>query len=602
MSARSSGKRRAKTLAFVLVLELVVGAAIWFSSMPSSAEAQPQPPTSSAPAPAPEAKKKCATPPKFWKVNNCVTHDLFGRGTVTKVSGKGEQPEVVVDFGDGGTIHLKTGSSLKACKRSLSDDLLPIGILIIVITIVVIRLPKVELGHTDAFRKRRLLNWLPLGLSYSFLYFGRYNIKMFQGEFEGGLTATQYGTVFGVGSLVYGISFLLNGPLTDRWGGRKTILIATAGSGAANGLMGYMALSGNTFGMSPTVAFSVAFALNMYFQSFGGVSIVKVNAAWFHLRERGTFGGIFGILISLGLYFAYDVGKRIVDLTVTEKGDTAHWLFWIPAAILFLFFFLSYVFVRNTPSDTGHPDFDLGDATNAEEKLSVKQVFIKLLTHPVILIISFVELCSGFLRQAILQWGVDFGRALGLGDDSRGWFDSFVFQNWGMVSCIAGITGGIFAGAISDHMFGSRRSPVSGVLYGIMLVGAIAIVPLLSAEPGAIGWVVAMMSMAIIGVHGMLTATASADFAGKKNTGMAVGIIDGFVYVGSTIQSFLYGAMLPSSKIIGPDGCPMANPEAADASNWIVWPAAMIPVALIGFALTLKIWNARPTRGGGGGH
>ena len=66
-----------------------------------------------------------------------------------------------------------------------------------------------------------------------------------------------------------------------------------AGSGAANALMGYMALSGNTFGMSPTVAFSVAFALNMYFQSFGAVSIVKVNAAWFHLRERGTFGGIF---------------------------------------------------------------------------------------------------------------------------------------------------------------------------------------------------------------------------------------------------------------------------------------------------------------------
>jgi OPA family glycerol-3-phosphate transporter-like MFS transporter len=63
--------------------------------------------------------------------------------------------------------------------------------------------------------------------------------------------------------------------------------------------MGYLALDGWHDGEARTFAF--AYAANMYFQSFGAVSIVKVNASWFHLRERGTFGGIFGILISLGL-------------------------------------------------------------------------------------------------------------------------------------------------------------------------------------------------------------------------------------------------------------------------------------------------------------
>lgn len=531
-------KSRGKVLAFVLVLELLVGAWIWFSHGPAAAQPTDAPPAATAtttadePAPAPSPSSAQACPAK--------------------------KPSPA---------------------KPLSDDLLPIGILIAVIVVMVLRLPKVQLGHSIAFRRRRLLNWLPLGLTYSFLYFGRYNIKQFQGI---GLTEAEYGTVFGVGSLVYGLSFLLNGPLTDRWGGRTTILIAAAGSGLANFIMGYMAMTGNTFGMPAVTAFSLAFALNMYFQSFGAVSIVKVNAAWFHLRERGTFGGIFGILISLGLYFAYDVGRRITDHLEIE------WLFYIPALILALFFFLSYVFVRNQPSDTGHPDFDLGDATTAGEQLTVKQVFIKLITHPVILTISLIELCSGFLRQAILQWGVDFGRGIGLGND-------FVFQNWGMVSCIAGITGGMFAGAISDHLFQSRRSPVSGVLYGIMLGGSILIVPLFAA-PEAIGWIVAFMSMAIIGVHGMLTATASADFAGKKNTGMAVGIIDGFVYLGSTIQSFLYGAYLPASKIRDANGCLVSNPEAAKIENWTIWPYAMIPVALIGFVLTLRIWNARPTR------
>lgn len=539
-------KRRSSTLAFVLVLELIAGAVIWFSSRPSDAQT---------PAPAAVVEPVPAAP-----------------AADTAPARSDPAPAVACP--------VKKPSPTK----SLTDELLPIGILVAVIAFVVWRLPRVELGHSRAFRHRRLLNWLPLGLTYSFLYFGRYNIKQFQGI---GLTESEYGTVFGIGSAVYGLAFLLNGPLTDRWGGRATILIAAAGSGAANALMGYMAMSGNTFGMSHMTAFTVAFAINMYFQSFGAVSIVKVNAAWFHVRERGTFGGIFGILISLGLYFAYDVGRRITEHFAIE------WLFYIPAIVLAIFFGMSYLFVRNQPSDTGHPDFDLGDATSGES-LGVVQIFVKLITHPVILTISMIELCSGFLRQAILQWGPDFGRGVGLGN-------TFVFENWGMVSCIAGITGGMFAGAISDHMFQSRRSPVSGVLYGIMLGGAILIIPLFQA-PQAIGWVVALMSMAIIGVHGMLTATASADFAGKANTGMAVGIIDGFVYLGSTAQSFLYGAYLPASKIRDGNGCLISNPAAKLVDNWSIWPIAMMPIALVGFLLTLRIWNAKPTRGGGGGH
>ncbi len=539
-----------RPLAWFVVLELVVGALIWFSPAAAQPTQQPaaavQDTAASAPAPDSSALAPAAGAPEVR-------------------TAKPECPK-------------KKPSPAK----SLAGDLLPIGILIAVILLVLVRLPKVELGHTAAFRRRRLLNWLPLGLTYTFLYFGRYNIKQFQGI---GLTELEYGTVFGVGSAVYGVAFLINGPLTDRIGGRATILLSAAGAAIANTWMGYMAMSGNTFGMTPVVAFSVAFAVNMYFQSFGAVSIVKVNAAWFHLRERGTFGGIFGILISVGLYFAYDVGKRI-----TQYMDI-QWLFWIPAILLAVFFVLSYLFVRNQPSDTGHPDFDLGDATRSDERLTTKQVFIKLMTHPVILIISFIELCSGFLRQAILQWGVDFGKGLGLGK-------TFVFENWGMVSCIAGITGGMFAGAISDHLFQSRRSPVSGVLYGIMVAGAITLAALVSlGSPAPVGWIVAFMSMAIIGVHGMLTATASADFAGKANTGTAVGIIDGFVYIGSTIQSFLYGATLPPAKIEDAHGCLVANPAAANIDNWTVWPFAMIPIAIIGFLLTLKIWNAKPTKG-----
>ena len=45
------------------------------------------------------------------------------------------------------------------------------------------------------------------------------------------------------------------------------------------------------------------------------------------------------------------------------------------------------------------------------------------------------------------------------------------------------------------------------------------------------------MSLFIIGVHGMLSGTASMDFGGRKNAGIAVGIIDGFVYLGTAVQA-----------------------------------------------------------------
>ena len=105
---------------------------------------------------------------------------------------------------------------------------MPILILLAVVTFVIGRLPKIDVGHSKAFRTRRVLNWLPLGLTYAFLYMGRYNLKVSKFAFEsiesgngGALMGNDaFGIIFGVGTIVYGFSFLINGPLTDKLGGR----------------------------------------------------------------------------------------------------------------------------------------------------------------------------------------------------------------------------------------------------------------------------------------------------------------------------------------------------------------------------------------------
>ncbi|MCB9634518.1 MAG: MFS transporter [Sandaracinus sp.] len=467
------------------------------------------------------------------------------------------------------------------------EKLAPILILLAVIAVVIARLPKVELGHTDAFRRRRVLNWLPLGLTYAFLYMARYNLtvsKLALGDLKDGagnpfMSNTDFATIFGIGTLVYGFAFVINGPLTDRVGGRAAILASAGGaivSNAAMGLVTWMVLKDpdSELAKGLTTAFSILYAGNMYFQSFGAVAIVKVNAPWFHVRERGVFGAIFGVLISLGVYFAYDWGKLILD------NFGLLWVFFVPAILLAICVVAVLSYVKNTPAEAGQTDFDTADASSGDDgpRLPVLQVFKMMFSNPVIVTIASIEFCSGFLRQAIMQWFREFAKQT---DGALGLSGGFVYDNWGVLLCCAGILGGVVAGVISDRVFDSRRGPVATILYVGMLVGGVVL--LFAYTTPIVGWLVVAMSMAVIGVHGMLSGTASMDFGGRKNVGTAVGIIDGFVYLGTAVMSLTYGLVLPNEPEV-----------AADPANWVWWPGAMIPVALVGTLLATRVWHAKP--------
>ncbi len=495
------------------------------------------------------------------------------------------------------------------------SEFAPILILLVVVAVVIARLPTVEgVEHSQAYRTRRVWNWLPLGLTYAFLYMGRYNIKVSQhafgdlnllgnklpGECKDGaatmaaelctplMTNPDFAFIFMVGTLVYGCSFIINGPLTDRMGGKFSILAGAGGSALMNLLMGLVTIqalsaSSDSQGIRDNFRYTMSalYGINMYFQSFGAVAIVKCNAPWFHLRERGVFGAIFGILISLGIYFAFDVGYMIIEHLPLQM------VFLVPTVLLVIFWVIDWFIVRNTPGEAGFEDFALGDASQAagEERLGAAAVFKLMLSNPIIITIACIEFCSGFLRQAIMQWYRSFAKQTDSVLHLKG---DFVYENWGMLLCCAGILGGVFAGIISDRVFQSRRGPVAAILYGGMLIGALLLT--FTYQTPWVGFIVIFMSMMVIGVHGMLSGTASMDFGGKQNVGTAVGIIDGFVYAGTGVMSLIYMFILPDDS----------NPAvAANPDNWIWWPISMIPVALIGLALGTRVWNAKPKPQGG---
>ena len=118
-------------------------------------------------------------------------------------------------------------------------------------------------------------------------------------------------------------------------------------------------------------------------------------------------------------------------------------------------------------------------------------------------------------------------------------------------------SGGVIAGIISDRLFQSRRGPVAAILYlGVTFFSILLYFTFTmpAMELGSIklspsGIVCLLLSLCVIGVHGMLSGTASMDFGGKKNVGVAVGIIDGFVYLGTGVMSLTYDFLLPKEKL-----------------------------------------------------
>jgi OPA family glycerol-3-phosphate transporter-like MFS transporter len=449
------------------------------------------------------------------------------------------------------------------------------------------------LNHSRWFMVRRFINWFPLGMTYAFLYMGRYNLNVAKNALGTLMSNQDFGIIFAVGTWVYALSFLVNGPLVDKIGGKKGIIIAAVGASAANimlGVLTYLVATGH-LKIKMVAVFSLCYALNMYFQSYGAVSIIKVKAYWFHVRERGVFGAIFGTLISIGVYFAFDWGKAIVDMTKANPQGELGWfhtllqrtfalksapidatwaVFFIPAAILLAWALLDSWLIKDTPEEANFEPFDTHDASSGHMHVTFSSVDLlkKVFTSRLLILLAVVEMTSGVLRNGIYQWYPIFANQV----PQRG--AEFFGQHWGFCICAFGILGGFAGGLISDKLFQSRRGPPVAILCGFMFLMTVVMAVCLFSSPRAMGWGAVMIAMAVIGVTSLISGTAATDFGGRKATGTSSGIIDGCAYLGTGLQSFSLGFLTGHS--------------------WYWWPIFLAPFAILGCVIAIRIWNELP--------
>src|SRR5689334_5673740 len=98
-------------------------------------------------------------------------------GACTRAAVCNEIVTIVSCFAGVSKVVYSTTCTLGSVMPKWLSELLPISALLVVIALVVSRLPKIELGHSKQFLNRRLQNWLPVGLTYAFLYMARYNLN-----------------------------------------------------------------------------------------------------------------------------------------------------------------------------------------------------------------------------------------------------------------------------------------------------------------------------------------------------------------------------------------------------------------------------------------
>jgi OPA family glycerol-3-phosphate transporter-like MFS transporter len=426
--------------------------------------------------------------------------------------------------------------------------------------------------HSTDFRKRRIFNWVPVGLTYASFYMGRYNYNVSRTSVSAmfSLSKAEIGTVATVGFWVYAASVMFNGPLADRFGGKKAMLLGAIGAACANLMMAaffglHIATKDNVI-----LGMTVLYALNSYFQSFGALSVVKVNAPWFHTKERGVFSGLFGMMIALGYFLVYTVGEKLLGYYKEV------WvIFAAPAALISLMFVVDLFLVKDKPSEAGHEDFDTGEAANADDTVNrvgpvkVTDVLKRVLTNPIILTIAAAEFCTGFVRNGLLLYFRDY-----LVEVKHIVPGSDLLANVGWGITIGGFVGGLIGGTLSDKLFQSRRPPVAMIYYLLQIPSLLWLQ--YAASPELAVALVGFNCTWIFGVHGMLSGAASVDFGGRKAAATAAGLLDGIAYIGSGLTGFALGYVIDPKH-----------------GGWGVWTWCIIPFSMMGAYLMSRLWNAQ---------
>jgi OPA family sugar phosphate sensor protein UhpC-like MFS transporter len=378
----------------------------------------------------------------------------------------------------------------------------------------------------------------------------------------------QYGLVDSAYLTVYMFGQFIFGPLGDRFGPRRVLMLGMALSIVAAAASGF----------STTFWAFLAFAsLQGVAQSTGWTNTNKAMASWFSLRERGRVLGWWCTNYAFGTFAALLIAGAMMTAFGTPKHPNWQAAFWGAAAILGGLMVLAWIFLRDRPEDIGLPPIEeyRGERESLLEDEQPSEpapegswtVIAEVLTTSTIWMLAIAYFSVKLVRYVFIFWGPKYAEeSLSTGP--------WVSLMTAAVFPIGGLVGVVGAGYISDKLFQSRRAP-----WTIISLLALAGLMLLGLKPIHSTWVMAcfffMSGVLLFGPDALISSTAAIDFGTKRGAGTAVGVINGVGSIGGIL-----GGYLPSKITTG--------------SNWTPLFAVFLVALLASALLLLPLWRRKP--------
>jgi OPA family sugar phosphate sensor protein UhpC-like MFS transporter len=391
------------------------------------------------------------------------------------------------------------------------------------------------------------------------------------------LRREHYGWVDSTYQFAYMLGQFVFGPLGDRFGPRRILLVGLAVS----------VLASIGTGFSTTLTAFLAFAvLQGIGQSTGWPNTSKTMSEWFSLSERGRVIGWWCSHYTVGAAVAGPFAGWLMFRFGSPRpaGQTGsptidYWPagFWGPAAVVAVILALTWLLLRNRPEDVGLPPIEMykgerqslvGDESPAEPAPEGSwKVIREVLSTPSIWMLGVAYFSIKLTRYAFYSWGPMYVSE-SLGSDA---YDSSITA---AAMPIGGLVGVVASGYISDKLFQARRAPVA--ILSLLITAAIMFIGL---TPIHSMWLMRafffLVGAFLFGPDTIISATAAMDFGTKRGAGAATGFVNGVGSIGAILAGFLPGLITTES-------------------NWTPLFVVFLVGLVASAAMLTPLWNVKP--------
>lgn len=433
------------------------------------------------------------------------------------------------------------------------------------------RVPENEVDNV--YRKLRARTFWGAAAAYSLYYVCRMTLSVVkQPLIDGGvLSAGELGLVGSAMLLVYAFGKFTNGFIADYCNIRRFMAVGLFISAVVNLVMGLLGLLGTSLGISGIVIFVAFFILwgaNGWVQSMGAPPGIINLSRWFPLSRRGTYYSIFSATPYLGKFLTFILTGVFVGSFGWE------WGFIFAAAAGFAGTAIVLCFVSDTPESEGLPSVQQlsGEVPKKVDSMPTKELQKIVLRHPGLWIIALSSAFVYITQYAVSGWGVLFlQKAKDFSLPSATQIIAF--------SEAFGVAGTIFAGWLSDTVFGGDRvKPV--MLSGVCCLVSLGLFLFTSGSYVLNVVYVSFFSLFIGVLYCIVAGLMAVDIVPRKATGAALGIVGISSYVAAAVQDVVSGYLIEGN--VNAAGVYDFSPAA------IFWLAA----CLLSFLLPVLNWRS----------